>query len=337
MQPVRLGQSGLNVSTLCLGTMNFGADTEPETAAAIADMALEHGLFFWDTADMYSKGRSEEIVGELLRGRREQVVLATKAFAQMGPGPNDGGLSARHILSACEGSLRRLNTDWIDLYYLHLPDRSVPLDETLRAMEDLVRSGKVRYIACSNYRAWEVMELLEVAKANHWQAMTAIQPLYNIVNRDIEVELLPMARAKGLGVVTYSPLARGVLTGKYRWNQAPPSDSRLERSNPRFLKAEWREASVAVAAELDKIAQARGHTTAQLAVAWAAANQLVDSVIIGPRTLEQMADYIAAMQVSVDSDFEAQIDALVPPGCHSGHGFPDWDYYPVNGRVPTLS
>lgn len=337
MEPVRLGRSGLLVSPLCLGTMTFGATTDPGEARRIADLALDAGVFHWDTADMYSAGRSEEIVGELLRGRREQVVLATKGWAAMGPGANDRGLSARHLLRACDASLARLQTDWIDLYYLHLPDRGVPVDETLRACEDLVRSGRVRYLGASNYRAWELMRLLWTADRHGWQPLTATQPLYNLVNRDVEVELLPMCHDQGLGVVSYSPLARGVLTGKYRAGAEAPTESRLARSNRRFLQAEWREASLEVVESLRPLAAARGWTLAELALAWAMANERVHSVIMGPRTVAQAAAGLRAAALTVDAELEAAVDALVPPGTHSGRGFPDPAYYPVLGRVLARS
>lgn len=331
MEPVQLGRSGLRVSPLCLGTMTFGNETSEADARAIADRALDAGVFFWDTADMYSTGTSEEIVGRLMQGRRDQIVLATKGWAAMGPGANDRGLSARHLIAACEASLKRLQTDWIDLYYLHLPDRSTPLDETLRAIEDLTRAGKIRYSACSNYRAWEVMELLGTQDRHGWQPLTAVQPLYNLVNRDIEVELLPMCAAKGLGVVSYSPLARGILTGKYAGELA--EESRLSRNNPRFLKAEWRTESVEVSAALVDLAEARGHTASELAVAWAMANRTVHSVIAGPRTMGHLESYLRGAEVVWDDELEAACDRMIPPGCHSGKAFPDPDYYPVTGRV----
>jgi len=333
VEPVRLGRSGLLVSPICLGTMTFGNTCDLAEARVIADACLDAGVFFWDTADMYSKGASEEIVGRLLEGRRQQIVLTTKVFADMGPGPNDRGLSARHLALACEASLRRLGTEWIDVYTLHLPDRAVPLEETLRAMEDLVRSGKVRYVAASNYWAWEVVDLLHTARVHGWQPVTAVQPLYNLVNRDIEVEFLPMAAAHGLGVVTYSPLARGVLTGKYADPAAPPADSRLGREDKRFLQAEWRPESLEVAAALVRLAAARGVTPGQLALAFTLANTLVHSVIIGPRTLAQAREALGAAAIAWDVDLEAAVDALVPPGCHSGKAFPDPAYYPVRGRV----
>jgi aryl-alcohol dehydrogenase-like predicted oxidoreductase len=341
MEWVPLGRSGLKVSRLCLGTMTFGNEASDDQAARIVDLCLERGVGFWDTADMYGGGASERVIGRLLAGRRHRIVLATKGYAAIAPdgappGPNDRGLSARHLIAACEASLRRLGTDFIDLYYLHLPDRSVPLDETLRAVEDLVRGGKVRYVGASNYRAWEVMELLGVAREHRWQPLTAIQPLYNIVNRDIEVELLPMAERQGLGVVTYSPLARGVLTGKYSWQAPPPAESRLSRSNPRFLRAEWREESVAVAEALRPLAAARGLSLGQLALGWALANRKVSSVIFGARTVEQAEQALAAYDHQVggriDGEVEAAVDRLVPPGCHTGYGFPDPDYFPVLGR-----
>ncbi len=332
MEPVRLGRSGLMVSPLCLGTMTFGVHTDLDEANEIADLAMDRGVFFWDTADMYGSGASEEVVGKLLEGRRDQVVLATKVFAPMGPGPNDRGLSARHILSACEASLERLNTEYIDLYYLHLPDPGAPIDESLRAMEDLVRAGMVRYAACSNYRAWQVLDLVRTAESRGWQPMTAVQPLYNLVNRDVEVELLPMCAHEGLGVVTYSPLARGILTNKYRWEVPPDPDTRLGRSNKRLLQAEWRRESVEIAARLAPVAEARGMTPGQLATRWAMANELVTSVIVGPRTLDQAREALDSAHQPWDEALETMVDAQVPPGSHSGPEFFD-SQYPVEGRV----
>jgi len=336
MEPVQLGRSGLRVSPLSLGTMTFGAEADAATSRRIADKALDAGVFSWDTADMYGHGTSESVVGDILKGRRPSVVLGTKAFAAMGPGANDRGLSARNLIAACDASLKRLQTDWIDLYYLHLPDRTVPLDETLRAMEDLVRSGRVRYVACSNFRAWELAQLHGVATSHGWQPVTAVQPLYNIVNRDIEVELLPMVRAYGLGVISYSPLARGILTGKYRWGAEAPAESRLARSNPRFLKAEWRESSVVAAEALAAIAVDADMTPGQLALRWAVANELVSSVLLGARTVEQLDEQLAAMDHPWTAELEAAVDAVVPPGSHTGRGWPDDAYYPVRGRITDL-
>ncbi|MCO4744494.1 MAG: aldo/keto reductase [Proteobacteria bacterium] len=333
MQPVRLGHSGLKVSPLCLGTMMFGGQADRATSRSIADLALERGAFFWDTADMYNSGGSERVLGELLKGRRNEVVVATKGWAKMSPSANSGGLSARHLIHACEDSLTRLGTDWIDLYYLHLPDRGTPLEETLRAAEDLVRSGKVRYLGCSNHWSWEVARLVETARQHGWQPMTAVQPLYNAVNRDIEVEMLPMTEAYGLGVVSYSPLARGMLTGKYLGNREVPAGSRLERQNGRFLAAEWRQESLEMADIFVEAAKSRDATPGQLATAWAMRNQLVHSVTIGPRTLEQAEEALGSAEVHIDDELEAAVDAVVPPGTHSGKAWPDPDYYAVRGRV----
>ncbi|MBN2799720.1 MAG: aldo/keto reductase [Deltaproteobacteria bacterium] len=336
MNPVPLGRSGLKLSPLSLGTMTFGTTTPLDEARKIAALALERGAFSWDTADMYGAGASEEVVGELLRGRRDQVVLATKVFAPMGPGPNDRGLSARHILAACDASLRRLGTDYLDLYYLHVPDDTVPLEESLRALEDLVRSGRVRYLAASNYRAWELLDMVRLAQARGWQPISAVQPLYNLVNRDIEVELLPMCAREGLGVIAYSPLARGVLTGKYRWEGSPDADTRLARQDKRFLQAEWRAESVEVAAALVGLARTRGVTAGQLATRWAMVNPLVSSVLIGPRTEEQAREALDAALLPWDGALEAACDALVPPGTHTGRAFFD-SQYPVTGRPRSPS
>ena len=328
------GNSGLKVSPMCLGTMMFGGPTPLVDAQTIADMALEHGVFFWDTADMYGKGASEEVVGRLMKGKRNQIVLATKVFAQMSELPNDRGLSARHIIRACEQSLKRLQTEWIDVYYLHFPD-AAPIEESLRAVEDLCRSGKVRYVACSNYRAWETLRLIQTAKDNGWQPLVGIQPLYNIVNRDIEVELLPMAQHYGLGVASYSPLARGVLTGKYSKGNIPEK-SRLDRKDKRFIQAEWREESVWVAEQLLPLANRLKASRAQVATRWAMANSCIHSVIIGPRTVEQAKEALLSQYISWDKQAEEFIDTLIPPGCHSGKGFFDQNYAPVLGRKPVF-
>jgi len=331
IKPVQFGVSGLQVSSISLGTMMFGSQADFTESKEIADYALSQGVFSWDTADMYGRGASEEICGKLMQGRRESIVLATKVYATMSDLPNDRGLSAKHIINACDASLKRLGTDYIDIYYLHLPDRSVRIEESLRAMEDLCRSGRVRYVACSNYRAWEVAELIHCAKEHSWQPLIGVQPLYNIVNRDIEVELLPMTAKYGLGVATYSPLARGVLTGKYSDGRVP-NNSRLARKDKRFLQAEWRTESVEIAREIQSIAIEIGCTAGQLATAWVMRNRYVHSVIVGPKNLEQAKESIAAAQVHLDDSIERKIDSLVPPGCHSGRAFFDQNYSPVLGR-----
>jgi len=316
---------------MCLGTMMFGTQADIQSSRRIADMAFDNGVFFWDTADMYGKGASETVCGQLLMGRRENIVLATKGWAKMADHPNGQGLSARHLISACEASLKRLKTDWIDIYYLHLPDVNTPIDETLQAIEDLRRSGKIRYAACSNFRAWETMRLIHAADRKGWPSVVGVQPLYNICNRDIEVEMLPMCREMGLGVCTYSPLARGVLTGKYSGGVVPPG-SRLARKDRRFIEAEWRPESVGVAEALVPLSERLGCDLAALSTAWAMSNPLVHSVIIGPKTISQLQSALKAIDVDIDSAAESFVDSLVPPGSHTGEGFFDTNYTPVLGR-----
>jgi len=235
-----LGRHGVKVSRLCLGTMMFGGPTSEEESIRIIHRALDLGINFIDTADMYTGGASERITGKAIRDRRDQVVLATKVRYPVGDGPNDSGLSRYHIFNAVEASLRRLGTDHIDLYYLHLPDYETPLEESLSAMDDLVRQGKVRYIGCSNFYAWQICKGLWISDRRGWAPFACVQPLYNIVNRDAEVEVLPLCAEEGLGVVTYSPLARGVLSGKYLPGGDLPSDSRAARGDKRLLVGEVR-------------------------------------------------------------------------------------------------
>ncbi len=332
MEYRRLGRAGMKVSRLCLGTMMFGGPTSEADSIAILHRALDCGINFVDTANMYSLGESERVVGRAISDRRERVVLATKGRQKMGEGPNEKGASRLHLLRELDASLKRLQTDRIDLYYVHAPDPETPLDETLRAMEDIVRAGKVHYLACSNFRAWQVSEALSVCDQHHWQRFACVQPLYNLVNRDIEVELLPFCHATGLGVVTYSPLARGILTGKYRLGEELPSGSRMARNDPRMKQAEWRAASLEVAQAVSARAQSRGLSSSQFALAWCLANQQVTSVILGPRTKEQFEDNFAALNVTWTDDDEAFVDNLVAPGEHSGQGFQD-TAYPITGRI----
>ena len=328
----QLGKTGIRVSPLCLGTMMFGGRTDLETSKRIADACLERGVFFWDTADMYGKGASEEVVAKLMEGRRHKLVLASKVCRPMSDLPNDQGLSARHIIAACEASLRRLKTDYIDIYYMHFTDRMTRPEESLRAIEDLVRSGKVRYVGVSNHQAWEVADRIGIARRHGWQPVDVVQPLYNILNRDIERELIPMAQHYGLGVVTYSSLARGVLTGKYKWDGEPPKGSRLACGDKRLRQAEWRQESLAIVEALRPLAEERQVPLSQIATAWAVNNDYVDSVIIGPRTFEQAEDALQSLDVDFDDELEAAIDELVPPGTHAGDEVPDQEVFPVRGR-----
>jgi len=327
-----LGKSGVKVSQVCLGTMMFGDVTSEEESVAIINAALDRGVNFFDTADKYGAGASETVVGKALSGVRDQVVLATKVGLQVdGKGPNSSGTSRKRIHEAVNASLRRLGTDYIDLYYLHTYDASTPLEESLAALEDLLRTGKVLYVAVSNFRTWQVVRALGLQERQGWTGLTAVQPLYNLANRDAEVEMLPMAAAMGLGVVTYSPLARGVLTGKYKAGAQPPEGSRAARGNVRLLQSEYRESNFLLAEKVMELAAKAGCSSSQLALAWVMANKYVTAPIIGPRTMTQFEDNMGALEVEVTEEIEAAIDELVPPGEHSGKGFPD-PAFPVVGR-----
>lgn len=326
-----LGRCGAKVSRVCLGTMMFGGPTDEATSIRIIHDALDRGINFIDTANMYSLGESERVVGKALQGRRHQVVLATKGRQKMGDGPNENGASRLHLIRECEASLQRLGTDFVDVYYVHAPDPTTPIEETLRALDDLVRSGKVHYLACSNFRAWQLCEMLWTADKLNLNRIVCTQPLYNLVNRDVEVELLPLCKAHGVGVVTYSPLARGILTGKYQAGKEPPVGSRAARNDARMKQAEWREASLETAEALSRYCEAKGVSTSSFAIAWCLANPNVTSVILGPRTWEQYEDNLRCLDYRVTADDELYVDALVPPGEHSGKGFQD-SAYPITGR-----
>ena len=331
MQYRSLGRSGVKVSQLCLGTMMFGGPTDEATSIRIIHDAIDRGINFIDTANMYSLGGSERVVGKALQGRRDRVVLASKGRQKMGDGPNDIGASRLHMIRECEASLKRLGVDCIDVYYVHAPDASTPIEETLRALDDLVRAGKVHYLACSNFRAWQLCEALWTSDKLNLNRFVCTQPLYNLVNRDIEVELLPLCKAHGVGVVTYSPLARGILTAKYAPGQEPPPGSRAARNDARMKQAEWRDASLEAARQLAEYCAARGVTTTGFALAWCLANPNVTSVILGPRTIEQYEDNLACLNVAITDEDERFVDSLVPPGEHSGKGFQD-SAYPITGR-----
>ncbi len=326
-----LGRTGVRVSQVCLGTMMFGGPTPADESLRIIDKALDLGINFIDTADMYNAGKSEEVVGAALKGRRDNVVLATKACNPMGPDVNQKGLSRRWLMQGLDRCLSRLQTDYVDVFYIHKPDPDTAIEETLRTLDDIVRSGKARYVACSNYRAWQVGEMLWTADKHDFERFACVQPLYNLVNRDIEVDLLPLCQSQKLGVVTYSPLARGILTGKYRAGAAFPEGSRASRNDKRMQEAELREASMLVAEQLGRHCQQRGVSLTAFSIAWVLANPIISSVILGPRTLEQFEDNLQALSVTLTSEDEAAVDALVPAGEHTGHGFQD-PAYPVMGR-----
>lgn len=327
-----LGRSGLRVSPLCLGTMMFGGPTDEPTAARIIAQAREQGVNFIDTADGYTGGKSEEVVGRAIKADRRWWVLATKIANPTGQGPNARGLSRRQVNHAVDASLRRLDSDVIDILYLHKEDHATPLSETVHALEDLIRAGKIRYFGVSNYRAWRIAELCRLADAAGIDRPIVSQPLYNVLNREVEVEHLPACGYFGLGVVPYSPLARGVLTGKYQPNVAPASDTRAGRRDRRMMESEWRPESLAIATTIAEHAARRGMTAGQFAMAWVLSNRLVTGAVAGPRTEAQWNDYMRCLDVRLDAEDEALVDQLVSPGHPSTPGYND-PAYPIEGRV----
>ena len=332
----RLGRSGLRVSPLCLGTMMFGGATDEATAARIIGRAREQGVNFIDTADVYTGGRSEEITGRAIRADRDWWVLATKLANPAGSGPNDAGLSRRHCLMGVEASLRRLGIDAIDILYLHKEDHATPLLETVRAMADLVHAGKIRHFGVSNHRAWRVAEICRLCDEAGIDRPVVSQPYYNALNRMPEVEHLPACAHFGLGVVPYSPLARGVLTGKYDPAAPPAADTRAGRADKRMMETEWRPESLVIAQTLARHAEARGITAGQFAVAWVLNNQLVTAPVAGPRTEAQWEDYVGALAYRFTAEDEALVDSLVAAGHPSTPGYND-PAYRLEGRVPLTA
>ncbi|WFU41722.1 aldo/keto reductase [Bradyrhizobium sp. CB82] len=331
MQYRQLGRSGLKVSPICLGTMMFGGPTSEAESAKIIVKAREAGINFIDTADAYSKGGSEEVVGRAMADNRHAWVLATKLANPMGDDPNRGGLSRRWVLQAADESLRRLGTDFIDIYYLHKEDHTTPLEETVRAIGDLIRSGKVRYFGVSNYRAWRLAEICNICDRLGIDRPVVSQPYYNAMNRMPEVEHFPACGYYGLGVVPYSPLARGVLTGKYSPDAPPDKETRAGRNDTRMMQTEWRPESLKLAQEIKQHAEKKGISAGQFAVAWVLNSAFVTSVIAGPRTEKQWDDYIRALDYRFTAEDEALIDRLVTSGHPSTPGYND-PAYPIEGR-----
>jgi aryl-alcohol dehydrogenase (NADP+) len=327
----KLGRSGLMVSPLCLGTMMFGAQTDEQAANRIVRRAREQGVNFIDTADVYADGRSEEIVGRAIAGERDDWIVATKLANQIGSRPGDSGLSRRWMMRAVEESLPRLAVECIDIYYFHKEDHATPLEESVRAMSDLIRQGKVRYFGLSNYRSWRVAEICNLCDCMGIDRPIVSQPYYNAMNRMPETEHLPACAFYGLGVVPYSPLARGVLTGKYAPAEKPPEGSRAGRGDQRMMQTEWREESLRLARDIQRHAHAHGITAGQFAIAWLLHNNIVTSVVAGPRTVEQWEDYPPALAYRFASEDEALIDRLVVAGHPSTPGFND-PAYPIEGR-----
>ncbi len=327
----RLGRSGLTVSRLALGTMMFGGRTEEDESRRIIDAAAEIGVNFIDTADTYAGGRSEEIVGRAIKADRHRWVLATKLANPNGQGPNRRGLSRKWIMEEIRTSLRRLGTDFVDILYLHKEDALTPAEETVRALADLQRSGAIRYFGVSNFKAWRIARICAACDAQGIDRPVVSQPRYNILNRSVEVEELPVCGAFGLGVAPYSPTARGVLTGKYQVEGPPPADSRAAAQGPRMAETDYQPASLRVAAALAEHARRRGIDPAAFATAWTLANPYVTAAIAGPRTMAQWQTYVAALDVRVTEEDERLVDGLVPAGTTAVPHFID-PSYPVEGR-----
>ena len=312
MEYRKLGRTGLKVSKFCMGTMTFGWTSDEKSAHEVFSAFAGAGGNFIDTADVYSRwapgnpgGVAETCIGNWLKGRsRDQFVIATKLRGKMGDGPNDEGLSRQHMLQAVEASLRRLQTDYIDLYQCHAPDDDTPIEETLRTMDDLVQQGKVRYIGCSNFRAWQVCKALWVSDKFSLARFDSVQPHYNLVHRaEFERELMPLCKAEGLGVIPYSPLGGGFLTGKYRAGQPAPQGSRGHGSER--MKRYSTDKNFSLIGKLDEMGKARGATISQMALGWLLANPVVTSPIIGANNVTQLNELLGAVELKL-SDEEIQ-------------------------------
>ncbi len=310
-----LGQAGVNVSPLCLGCMNFGRATAEDESIRIIDAAIDAGINFLDTANVYSAGVSEEIVGKAIADKRDRVVLATKVHGRMGDGPNDRGNSRYHIVRQVDESLRRLRTDRIDLYQLHRPDPETPMEEQLAALSDLVRAGKVLYIGTSTFPAWQLCESLWISERRGFERFVSEQPPYNILWRTVEAEVLPFCETHGFAVIPWGPLGGGWLSGKYRRGEPPPEGSRGARS-------EWDTTSETAERRFDaiekllRLAEEHDATLSQFALAWLLAKPVITAPIIGPRTLEQLKDNLGALDVVMTEEALTRVDEIVPPGAN---------------------
>ncbi len=318
MEYRRMGRTGLKVSELCLGTMTFGHSADEEESRKMVDLAIDSGINFFDTANSYADSRSEQYLGNILKGRRRDQVIATKFFNPMGPGPNESGMSRVHIMNAVEDSLRRLQTDWIDIYYIHHVDTQTPLEEMLRAQDDLVRQGKVRYTACSNYQAWRLMEALGIAERNGWASFDCFQPQYSLVVRDIEQELIPLCQYKGLGVVVWAPMAGGFLTGKYKPGERTAAGTRSEEG--------WAYPSSYFAANADdtltallEVSESLGRSPSQVAVCWVVEQPGITSAIVGSRTAKQLEDTLGAATFSLSAEAGEKLSSV----SHLPHRYPE--------------
>ena len=323
-----LGRSGVLVSPLCLGTMNFGGPTDEADSFAIMHKAVEGGINFFDTANVYTKGESERIIGKFLKenGLRDRIVLATKVFGRVGDLPNEAGGTRYHILRACEDSLQRLQTDHIDLYQLHRPPLAHPQEETLRAFDDLIRAGKVRYIGCSTHPAWMVMEALSISERYGWNRYVSEQPPYNLLDRRIENELVPLCQKYGLAILPWSPLAMGILAGRYSQTGSFPEDSRAQLWDSSQVKARVTQRGIEVGQAVSRLAQERGFTSSQFSLLWTKDQPGVTAPIIGPRTLAHLEDALGILDKTFDDADRPLLDELVHPGTAVSdfHNSNDW-------------
>jgi 1-deoxyxylulose-5-phosphate synthase len=311
MECKRLGSSGMKVSEVCLGTMTFGREADEKTSFGIMDFFVEQGGNFFDTANAYTAGASETVVGKWLKDRksRDASVVATKVYGEMGPGPNDQGLSRRHIVAAVEDSLRRLQTDYIDLYQIHRWDSDSSPEETLDAMSGLIDQGKVRYIGCSNLTGWQLAQYLYLADLHGLSRFVSIQPVFNALNRGIELEVLPLCEDQGVGVISYNPLAAGMLTGKYKRGQSLPDGARLE-SNEGYYRRYYTDITFDIVESFLAKAKEMGVSPAQLAYAWVASDPRVTSPILGARNLDQIRDSIQGIGLKLSTEDRASIPSI---------------------------
>ena len=309
MEYLSLGRSGLQVSKLCMGTMTFGDQAGEDESIRMVNRALDEGINFFDTADMYTTGVSEEILGKALQGKRGEVVVATKAFNPMGPGPNDRGLSRRHLLQALEDSLRRLKMDYVDLYQLHQPDCSTPLEESLAAMDQLVREGKTRYVGISNYAAWQICHALWVCDKRSLAPIISVQPMYNLVSRGIEQALLPFCREFGLGVMVYNPLAAGLLTGKHK-KGAPPAEGTRFALKQMYRDRFWHDRLFDAAEQLKPVAERAGLSMVELSLQWILAQPDVTCLILGASRMEHLDQNLAACGSALPDGIAEECDRV---------------------------
>lgn len=303
-----LGSTGVQVSKLCFGTMSFGGDADEATSAALFSRCRDAGINFFDCANTYSGGRAEEILGRLVQGSRHELILTSKFYFPMGSDINVRGGSRRNMRLAVEGSLKRLGTDYLDVYFIHHFDEHTPLDETLRGLDNLVRSGKILYPGVSNFAAWQIAKALGISALHGWASFAVIQPMYNLVKRQAEVEILPLAQSEGLGVIPYSPLGGGLLTGKYAPGVRPESGRLVE--NPMYIRRYAGDETYQTAGRFTQFAHERGFDPAALAVAWAAAHPGVTAPIIGARNLTQLEGSLKAMDIDMTPALRAEVSAL---------------------------